>query len=104
MVTIYIVQDMSEDVWGDVMQGDNWGVSRGYRLLTLSKVVIQKSPEVVTAPTEESLVAEEAGVSHTEADIRAAAKAIRTWEGQLSKVTPQLRWQGTVSQQCHICP
>lgn len=55
MVTIYVVQDMSEDVWGDVMQGDNWGVSRGYRLLTLSKVVIQKSPEVVTAPTEESL-------------------------------------------------
>lgn len=37
------------------MQGDNWGVSRGFRLLALSKVVIQKGPEVVTAATEESL-------------------------------------------------
>lgn len=101
------------------MQGDNWGVSRGFGLLALSKVVIQKGPEVVTAATEESLrkaslqsaragicpqgaspglepcgqewdrylVAEEAGVSHSEADIRAAAEAIGTWEGQLSKVT-----------------
>lgn len=69
------------------MQGDNWGISRGCRLLTLLKVVIQKGPEVVTAATEESLVAEEAGVSHSEADIGAAAEAIGTWEGQLSKVT-----------------
>lgn len=37
------------------MQGDNWGVSRGRGLLALSKVVIQKGPEVVTAATEESL-------------------------------------------------
>lgn len=95
------------------MQGDNWGVSRGFGLLVLSKVVIQKGPEVVTAATEESLrrassestragiwpqgaspgleqcgqewerylVAEESGVSHSEADIRAAAEAIGTWEG-----------------------
>lgn len=37
------------------MQGDNWGVPRGCRFLTLSKVVIQQGPEVVTAATEESL-------------------------------------------------
>lgn len=55
MVTVDIVQHMSEDIWGDVMQGDNWGVSRGCRFLALSKVVIQQSPEVVTAATEESL-------------------------------------------------
>ena len=94
------------------MQGDNWGVPRGCRFLALSKVVIQQGPEVVTAATEESLrekssegtsagirpkvisqegtgedrhlVAEEAGVGHSEADIRAAAEAIRTGEGQLS--------------------
>lgn len=101
------------------MQGDNWGVSRGCRLLALSKVVIHKGPEVVTAATEESLreassestragicpqkaspgleqcgqewdrylVAEEAGISHSETDIGAAAKAIGTREGQFSKVT-----------------
>jgi hypothetical protein len=55
MVTIYVVQHVNEDVRGDVMQGDNWGISRGCRLLTLLKVVIQKGPEVVTAATEESL-------------------------------------------------
>lgn len=87
MVTIYVVQHVSEDLWGDVMQGHNWGVSRGCRLLALSKVVIHKGPEVVTAATEESLVAEEAGISHSETDIGAAAEAIGAREGQFSKVT-----------------
>lgn len=55
MVTVYIVQHMSEDLWGDAMQGDNWGLPRGCRFLALSKVVIQQGPEVVAAATEESL-------------------------------------------------
>lgn len=55
VVTVYIVQHMSEDVRGDVMQGDYWEVPRGCRLLALLKVVIQQGSEVVAAAAEESL-------------------------------------------------
>lgn len=70
---------MSEDLWGDVMQGDNWGVPRGCRFLALSKVVIQQGPEVVAAATEESLREESSG--GTSAGIRPQVLAQQGQEG-----------------------